>query len=307
VRLDKNAGLMVDVENLADSGAENIGLFRTELQFMVAANMPRQDEQYEVYREVLDKVGARDVVFRTLDVGGDKVLPYMQIGAEENPAMGWRATRMVLDRPALVRVQMRALLRAAAGRKLSIMFPLITTLGEFRASRDLLMREKQRLEKFGHAVPSKIEIGTMLEVPALVWQLDKLLPELDFLSVGTNDLMQFFFAADRGNPRTGQRYDFLSLPSLRLLAHVQALCSAHNVPVSICGELGGRPLEAMALLALGYTRFSLPSAAIGPVKRMVRSAHFARLKEDMAKLLEDAPDGMRLAVQDMAERHAIKL
>ena len=307
VRLDKNAGLMVDVETLADSGAENIGLFRTELQFMVSANLPRQDEQYEVYRNVLDTVGDRDVVFRTLDVGGDKVLPYMQIGAEENPAMGWRATRMVLDRPALVKVQMRALLRAAAGRKLSLMFPLITTIDEFRTSRDLLLRERDRLASFGHDVPQKIELGTMLEVPALVWQLDKLLPELDFLSIGTNDLMQFFFAADRGNPRTGQRYDFLSLPSLRLLAHIQELCAKHNVPVSICGELGGRPLEAMALLALGYKRFSLPSAAIGPVKRMVRSAQFEKLQKDMAALLEDAPHDMRAAVEAMAEKRSIKL
>jgi phosphotransferase system enzyme I (PtsP) len=292
---------------LNDSGAENIGLFRTELQFMVSAHMPRQSEQEDVYRSVLDSVGARDVVFRTLDVGGDKVLPYMRVGAEENPAMGWRATRMVLDRPALVKVQMRALLRAAAGRKLSIMFPLITTVDEFLASRDLLMQEKARLEKFGHAVPEKIEVGTMLEVPALVWQLDRLLPELDFLSIGTNDLMQFFFAADRGNPQTGNRYDFLSLPSLRLLAHVRELCASHNVPVSICGELGGRPLEAMALLALGYNRFSLPSAAIGPVKRMVRSAHFARLQKDVEALLADPPDDIRAAMQQIADARSIKL
>lgn len=307
IRLDKNAGLMVDVENLAESGAENIGLFRTELQFMVAANMPRQDAQMAVYQQVLDSVGERDVVFRTLDVGGDKVLPFMQVGAEENPAMGWRATRMVLDRPALLKVQMRALLRAAAGRKLSIMFPLITTIDEFRQSRDLLLAEKARLEKFGHGVPAKIEIGTMLEVPALVWQLDQLLPELDFLSVGTNDLMQFFFAADRGNPQTGSRYDFLSLPSLRLLAHVQKRCAAHDVPVSICGELGGRPLEAMALLALGYRRFSLPSAAIGPVKRMVRSAHFDRLHTAIHTLLDTPPEDLRAGVHKMAEDHGIKL
>ena len=307
VRLDKNAGLMVDVENLSESGAENIGLFRTELQFMVSANMPRQDEQMAVYRQVLEHAGTRDVVFRTLDVGGDKVLPFMQVSAEENPAMGWRATRMVLDRPALVRVQMRALLRATADRKLSIMFPLITTVDEFRQSRDLLFGEKARLEKFGHAVPSQIEIGTMLEVPALVWQLDQLLPELDFLSVGTNDLMQFFFAADRGNPQTGSRYDFLSLPSLRLLAHVQEKCAAFDVPVSICGELGGRPLEAMALLALGFERFSLPSAAIGPVKRMVRSAHFTRLQSQMKTLLENPPEDMRAAVQELADTQSIKL
>ena len=307
VRLDKNAGLMVDVENLTDSGAENIGLFRTELQFMVAATLPRQDEQQAFYRRVLDSVGNRDVIFRTLDVGGDKMLPFMRLAAEENPAMGWRATRMVLDRPALVKVQMRALLKAAAGRTLSLMFPLITTIDEFRMSRDLLYGERDRLQKFGHAVPQKIELGTMLEVPALVWQLDRLLPELDFLSVGTNDLMQFFFAADRGNPQTGDRYDFLSLPALRLLAHVQSQCAAHDVPVSICGELGGRPLEAMALFGLGYRRFSLPSASIGPVKRMVRSAHSEKLGLAVAALLQDGPQNMRAAMHEIADAQGVKL
>ena len=307
IQLDKNAGLMIDVETLQDSGAENIGLFRTELQFMVAARLPRQAEQEEVYRAVLDKAEGRDVVFRTLDVGGDKVLPYLRTGAEENPAMGWRATRMALDRPGLVRYQLRALLRAAAGRTLSVMFPLITTLDEFAKSRDMLMLERDRLTKFGHAVPETIEIGTMLEVPALVWQLDELLPQLDFLSVGTNDLMQFFFAADRGNPQTSDRYDFLSLPALRLLAHVQNLCANHDVPVSICGELGGRPLEAMSLVGLGYRRFSLPSASIGPVKRMVRSLNSQKLAAAVDDLLDDNPHDIRRAMLEIADAQAIKL
>jgi phosphotransferase system enzyme I (PtsP) len=307
IQLDKNAGLMVDVESLSDSGAENIGLFRTELQFMVSATMPRANEQEVMYREVLDSVGERDVVFRTLDVGGDKVLPYLRTSVEENPAMGWRATRMALDRPGLVRVQMRALLRAAAGRKLSIMFPLITTVEEFRATRNLLELEKTRLESFGHAVPTSLEIGTMLEVPALVWELDQLLPELDFLSVGTNDLMQFFFAADRGNPQTSHRYDFLSLAPLRLLAQIQEVCASHKVPVSICGELGGRPLEAMALLGLGYEKFSLPSASIGPVKRMIRSASQAKLQAAMSGLLSEPPVNMRDAVQQIADAQGVKL
>jgi len=307
VRLDKNAGLMVDVETLEDSGADNIGLFRTELQFMVAARLPRQSEQEEVYRAVLDKVGARDVVFRTLDVGGDKVLPYLNMTVEENPAMGWRATRMALDRPALVRVQLRALLRAAAGRKLSVMFPLITTKDEFVISRDMLYAERDRLQQFGHKVPETIEVGAMLEVPALVWQLDQLLPEVDFLSVGTNDLMQFFFAADRGNPQTSDRYDFLSLPALRLLAHVRELCAVHRVPVSICGELGGRPLEAMALLGLGYRRFSLPSASIGPVKRMVRSVNGRRLERAVAEALTKNRIDMRAPMREIADAQGVKL
>lgn len=307
VRLDKNAGLMVDVDTLGDSGADNIGLFRTELQFMVSARLPRQNEQEEVYRAVLDKVGERDVVFRTLDVGGDKVLPYLGLAAEENPAMGWRATRMALDRPALVRVQLRALLRAAAGRKLSVMFPLITTLEEFTESRDMLFAERDRLAKFGHKVPATIDVGAMLEVPSLVFQLDQLLPQVDFLCVGTNDLMQFFFAADRGNPQTSDRYDFLSLPAMRLLAQVRDMCAAHNVPVSICGELGGRPLEAMALLGLGYRRFSLPSASIGPVKRTVRSVNTKRLEQAVWGAMQKNRSDLRPLMSEIADAQGVKL
>ena len=307
VRLDMNAGLLVDVENLNDSGAENIGLFRTELQFMVSAQMPRQDSQFEFYSRILKLAEGRDVVFRTLDIGSDKVLPYLQTGREDNPAMGWRAMRMALDRPALLRVQLRALLRAGAGRVLSVMFPLISTVEEFEAARDLLLRERDRLVGFGHKVPEDLRIGTMLEVPALVWQFDRLLPQIDFLSVGTNDLMQFFFAADRGNPLTGTRYDFLSLPALRLLSHVRAQCADHHVPVSVCGELGGRPLEAMALMGLGYRRFSLPSAAIGPVKRSLRSTHFGRLQAAMDDLLENPPEDIRAALQNIADAQAVRL
>ena len=221
VRLDMNAGLLVDVERIDESGADNIGLFRTELQFMVAARLPRVNEQQAVYERVLKDVGGRKVVFRTLDIGGDKVLPYLRSNQEENPAMGWRAMRMALDRPGLIRYQLRALLRASAGRELSIMFPLITTLAEFEASRELLDMEVARLAKFGRPGPERIKVGTMLEVPALVWQLDQLLPRIDFLSVGTNDLMQFFFAADRGNPMTGTRYDMLGVAPLRMLDHVR--------------------------------------------------------------------------------------
>ena len=304
--LDKNAGLMVDVETLNDSGAENIGLFRTELQFMVSARLPRQSEQEEVYRAVLDKAGGRDVVFRTLDVGGDKVLPYLRMAGEENPAMGWRATRVAMDRPALVRVQLRALLRAAAGRKLSLMFPLITTFEEFIQSRDMLFAERDRLAAFGHQMPKKIEIGAMLEVPALVFQLDRLLPELDFLSVGTNDLMQFFFAADRGNPQTSDRYDFLSLAAMRLLAQVREMCDAQHVPASICGELGGRPLEAMALLGLGFRRFSLPSASIGPVKRTVRSLNTQKLSSAIAEAMETGRSDLRPLIREIADAQGVR-
>ena len=307
IRLDMNAGLLVDVERIDESGADNIGLFRTELQFMVAARLPRVNEQQAVYERVLKDVGGRQVVFRTLDIGGDKVLPYLRSNQEENPAMGWRAMRMALDRPGLIRYQLRALLRASAGRELSIMFPLITTLAEFEASRELLDLEVARLAKFGRPGPERIKVGTMLEVPALVWQLDQLLPRIDFLSVGTNDLMQFFFAADRGNPMTGTRYDMLSVAPLRMLDHVRDMCERHDVPVSLCGEMGGKPLQAMALLGLGFRRFSVPSAAIGPVKRMLRSAHTQRLETAVREALDKPTADMRAELENIANRQGIKL
>jgi phosphotransferase system enzyme I (PtsP) len=307
IQLDMNAGLMVDVENLGESGAENIGLFRTELQFMVAARMPRQGEQQAEYERILKAVGDRDVVFRTLDIGGDKVLPYLRTRQEENPAMGWRAMRMALDRPGLVRHQIRALLKAAGGRRLSVMFPMLTTVEEFEQSYDLLMHENQRLQGFGHKVPSQLRVGAMLEVPALVWQLDRLLPKLDFLSVGTNDLMQFFFASDRGNPMVSARYDLLSLPSLRLLSHVREICDKHDVPVSICGELGGQPLEAMTLMGLGYRGFSLSSASVGPVKRMIRSVNMNRLDLAVSGALDAPEDDLRQQLMGIADGQGVKL
>ena len=319
VRLDMNAGLDVDVERLESSGADNIGLFRTELQFMVSAHLPRLQEQQNFYTQILQKAGARDVVFRTLDIGGDKVLPYLTPHTEDNPAMGWRALRMSLDRQALLRYQLRALLRAAAGKRLSVMFPLVTTRAEFMAARQLLEKERALAQKLGHKIADSIAVGTMLEVPALVWELEHLLPEVDFVSIGTNDLMQFLFAADRGNPRLVGRYDMLSYPALRLLAHVQNLCQAQGTPVSLCGELGelgtksggpklgGGTLEAMVLLGLGFTRFSVPALAVGPIKRMVRSVHLRRLREGVESIMLTPPENLRAAFHQLAQQQGIKL
>ena len=307
VTLNLNAGLMVDVDNLAMSGAANIGLFRTELQFMVASRLPRQEEQRAFYGQVLDAVGDNKIVFRTLDIGGDKVLPYMRIGQEENPAMGWRAVRIALDRPGLLRYQVRALLAAAAGRDLHIMFPLVATVDEFRAARALVQKECDRNVKFGLPEPRSLQIGTMLEVPALTWQLDELLPEVDFISIGTNDLVQFLFASDRGNPRVGNRYQFLSVPVLRMLQHIRQKAGAYGVPVSICGEMVGHSLEAMAAMALGYQELSIPAPAIGPVKRMIRSVNQARLSHAVTRLLVEPGVDLRRGLTSIAEEQGIKL
>ncbi|MDO8533221.1 MAG: phosphoenolpyruvate--protein phosphotransferase [Xanthobacteraceae bacterium] len=264
-----NAGLLVDLPHIAETGADGIGLFRTELQFMVAATLPRTGEQLRLYRAVLDAAGEKPVTFRTLDVGGDKVLPYLRSVEEENPALGWRAIRLGLDRPGLLRMQLRALLHAAAGRELKLMFPLVAAVEEFDRSRALVERELTHLRRHGHPLPERVQIGAMLEVPSLLFALDEILDRVDFLSVGSNDLVQFLFAADRGNSRVSSRFDPLSAPVMRALKAVVDAGRTHGKPVALCGELASRPLEALALIAIGYRTLSLSAAAIGPVKAMV--------------------------------------
>tara|TARA_R110000868_G_scaffold54982_1_gene171252 strand:- start:4763 stop:7033 length:2271 start_codon:yes stop_codon:yes gene_type:complete len=307
VALYVNAGLQVDLRHLHESGAEGIGLFRTELQFMVAAKLPSLKDQIELYTAVLDAAGDHPTVFRTLDVGGDKMLPYMDVAAfkEENPALGWRAIRIGLDRPALLRHQLRALLTAAAGRSLRVMFPMVAEVAEFKRARAFVDKELARLKKFGHPVPAHLEIGTMLEVPSLVWQLDTLLPLVDFVSVGSNDLMQFLFAVDRGNSRVSNRYDLLSPATLGFLRFIVTKCRAHNVPVTLCGEMSGKPLEAMALVGLGFRRISMSPAAIGPVKMMVRSLPAGRLEAFMEGLYGLPDASVREQLAGFAADHGV--
>ena len=309
VALYINAGLQVDLGHLQESGAEGIGLFRTELQFMVAAKLPSLKDQIELYNAVLDAAGDHPTVFRTLDIGGDKMLPYMDISdfKEENPALGWRAIRIGLDRPALLRHQLRALLTAAAGRSLRVMFPMVAEVAEFKRARALVDKELARLKKFGHPAPAHLEVGTMLEVPSLVWQLDTLLPYVDFVSVGSNDLLQFLFATDRGNSRVSNRYDLLSPAVLGFLRFIIKKCRAHEVPVTLCGEMSGKPLEAMALIGVGFRRISMSPAAIGPVKMMVRSLN-AGVLENYMEGLYGLPDAtVREALAGFAQDHNIAI
>ena len=284
-----NAGLSVDLPHIADTGAAGIGLFRTELQFMVAPNFPRTSEQYTLYRAVLDAAGDKPVTFRTLDIGGDKVLPYMRNVEEENPALGWRAIRLGLDRPGLLRTQLRALLRAAGSRALKIMFPMIATVDEFDQAKELVERELTHLRRHGHKLPDEVEVGSMVEVPSLLYQLDELLERVDFLSVGSNDLVQFLYAVDRGNPRVSSRFDPLSAPVLRALRDIADKCHEHKKPVTLCGELASQPIGALALAAIGYRSLSLTPSAVGPVKAMLldldcrKAAAFLRPAHRQAK------------------------
>lgn len=302
-----NAGLAVDLDNLEETGAEGIGLFRTEFQFMVAEEMPRLDAQTALYLRVLDAAGDRPVIFRTLDLGGDKVLPYMQAEREDNPALGWRAVRMGLDRPALLRLQLRALISASRGRELHVMFPLVATVDEFRTARALVDRELAWAFRRGRPTPAALRVGAMIEAPALIWHLDALLPMTDFVSVGTNDLMQYLFAADRGNARVSDRYDCLSPPALRALKSIGDACRETGTPVSVCGEIAGRPLEAFALISLGFSRLSMPPAGIGPVKRMVLSTDRGAAARGLAPLLKSGGGSVRNEIETLARKLNVAL
>lgn len=309
VTLLMNAGLLVDLPHLGESGAEGIGLFRTELQFMIAARMPKLKEQQALYAAVLDAAGTRPVTFRTLDIGGDKVLPYLRTGQEENPAMGWRAIRLGLDRPGLLRTQIRALLKAAEGRELRVMLPMVTDLDEVRQTRTLIERDLAHLRRHGHAGPEHIRIGAMVEVPALLFALDELVQEVDFISVGSNDLLQFMTATDRGNTRVASRFEPLSRPFLRALRQIVRTAGKAGLPVTLCGELAGNPLAAMTLIALGYRSLSMSPAAIGPVKAMTQALPAGELAAALDAMLDASGPGndLRGALSAFAEKEAIPL
>jgi phosphotransferase system enzyme I (PtsP) len=293
ISLNINAGLLFDLPHLDQSGADGIGLFRTELQFMIAATFPRLEQQTRIYKSILDAAGDRPVVFRSLDVGGDKVLPYFRANKEENPALGWRAIRMALDRPALFRTQIRGLLRAAHGRELRIMLPMIADVGELKAARALIDREVMILKRHGRPEPKRLLIGAMIEVPALLWQLDRLLPLADFASVGSNDLMQFLYAADRGNMLVANRFDSLSPAGLKALGVIVEAATRHHVPLNLCGEMAGKPIEAMALIGLGFRSISMAPASVGPVKAMVLSLDAGDLRRRLNELLDVRATSLR--------------
>jgi phosphotransferase system enzyme I (PtsP) len=305
-----NAGLMVDIPQLEESGASGIGLFRTELQFMVAATFPKADAQEKLYRAVISESGGKPVTFRTLDIGGDKVLPYFRNAPdEENPALGWRAIRLALDRPGLFRTQLRALLRASAGSELRLMVPMVSEILELKQSRELVQNEVRHLSKFGHGLPNKVHLGAMLEVPSLLFDLDNLMKEADFISIGSNDLFQFFMATDRGNSHVAGRFDTLGIPFLRALKTIADKAKEHNTSLTLCGEIASRPITALALLALGINKTSMSPAGIGPVKDALLKTDIAALRSELLPCLENStsPRCARTLIEDFAEKNDIPL
>ncbi|MEO5612183.1 MAG: phosphoenolpyruvate--protein phosphotransferase [Sphingomicrobium sp.] len=304
-----NAGLAEDAASLELTGGDGIGLFRTEFQFLVSATLPGRERQQRLYAKVLESAGDKPVTFRTLDIGGDKALPYLADAKDEaeNPAMGWRALRLSLDRSTLMKAQARALIEASAGRVLRVMFPMISEPWEYEEARALIEEQIEWARKSKRKLPSRVEFGAMLEVPALAEMLDLLLPRIDFLSIGTNDLTQFLFAADRADPRLAERYDWLSPAILRFLKRVIDAARNANVPVRLCGEMGGRPLEAMALIGIGAENFSITPAAVGPIKAMVRSLDAGEVRQRLDQLLKRPPANLRKALTDWARRHSVAI
>ncbi|OHV86321.1 phosphoenolpyruvate--protein phosphotransferase [Mesorhizobium sp. ORS 3428] len=310
VDLLMNAGLAVDLPQLSESGAAGIGLFRTELQFMVASTFPRAEAQERLYRDVLDAARGKPVTFRTIDIGGDKVLPYFK-GAvqEENPALGWRAIRLTLDRPGLLRTQIRALLKACGGLELKLMLPMVTELSEIAQAREIIDREVRHLSRFAHHLPTSLKLGAMLEVPSLLFQLDELMKAVDFVSVGSNDLFQFMMAVDRGNTQLADRFDTLSAPFLRVLKTIADAGVRNHTPVTLCGELAGKPISAMALIGLGFRSISMSPASIGPVKAMLTELPLQELEDFFKDNLMAPAQGtpMRALLQAFADDRSIPL
>jgi len=307
IALQMNAGLIVDMPHLEESGADGIGLFRTELQFMLSRSLPRHERQLTTYKTVLDEAKNKPVVFRALDIGGDKVLPYLRQTTEENPAIGWRAIRMSLDRPALLRTQVRAFLYAASGRELRIMIPMVSEAAEIDLVRAQVDKELGLMLRKGLPPPSSLKLGAMIEVPSLLFELDALLPKVDFVSIGSNDLMQFLFAADRTNARVGSRYDCLTVAPVRVLNELVKACARHKTPLTLCGEMAGRPLEAMALIGLGFRTLSMAPASIGPVKTMILALHAGAVQQIAERFLREGKGSLRTELTRFAEEHGIEI
>ena len=306
VEININAGLPLDLQYLDETGADGIGLYRTEIPFMVRSRFPDVEAQRSLYSTILDQAGKKPVLFRTLDVGGDKVLPYWDHSAEENPTMGWRAIRIALDRPSLLRQQLRAMIQAAEGRDLRIMFPMIAEVAEFDRARAIVDLELERARDRGTPPPKSLRVGSMIEVPSLAFQLPALLKRVDFLSVGSNDLFQFLFASDRSNPRLSERYDPLSPTVLSFLRVVLDQCRDADVPVGLCGEMAAHALDAMALIGLGFRSISVPPPVVGPTKMMIRSLTVKPLAQYMDALYDLPHHSVRGGLRAFALDHGVK-
>jgi phosphotransferase system enzyme I (PtsP) len=302
-----NVGLSFDFDYLDTTNCDGVGLYRTEIPFMTASSMPSVEEQLPFYKELMGKAGRKKVIFRSLDVGSDKLLPYWSGVSEENPAIGWRSIRITLDRRAILRKQLRAFIIAAAGKELNVMFPMISDLEEFEEAKETLMIELEKEQKKGFDIPKKINIGIMVEVPSIIFLLDEVLEKADFISIGTNDLSQFIFACDRGNARLNDRYDVLSVPFLRVMKEILDKANKAGVQCSVCGEMASNPIEALALVGLGYRNLSMSGASFGRVKSMIKSVKVAEIEDYINELLKTSQKTIRPQLISFAYDHGIDI
>jgi len=307
ISMNLNVGLFVDAHQLGSPDVDGVGLFRTELPYLASRDLPTVEDQQKIYRDAFEKAKGKRIIFRSFDIGGDKQVPYIQVENEENPAMGWRATRIGLDRPVILRQQFRALIRAAAGENLHLMFPFIATFAEYDATKSLLMKEMERAKDEGITPPASIKLGSMIEVPSILFQLPELMSRVDFVSIGSSDLLQFLFACDRGSPRVSGRYDPLNIGVIRALRSVSEAAKPHKVDVGFCGDLATRPIDAMALIACGIHSLSMPPAAIGPIKAMIRSLDVGKLQAFISYIEREPLATLRPQLERFAKDHGVEI
>jgi len=305
ISLNVNAGLFVDTASVLQVGVEGIGLYRTELPYMTSSQLPEVEVQRQLYVQMYSQLPGKRIIFRSFDIGGDKKVPYLHAGEEENPAMGWRATRIGLDRPGILRTQFRALIGAAAGQVLHVMFPFIAQVSEFEAAKKLFLLEMELAKEAGHVMPVSVKIGVMLEIPSLLWQLPQLMERVDFVSIGSNDLMQFLFACDRGASHMADAYDTLSPVMLRVVRQVVQHADAKGVEVCFCGEMARKPLDALALLGVGVRSLSASASAMGPLKAMIRSVNAEQIIKYMDHLITSDAPTLRHFLSAYARDHGI--
>lgn len=305
VSLSLNGGLPIDLNLLETFNLEGVGLYRTEIPFMMRTTFPNINAQIEIYQEVFDQANSYPVTFRTLDIGGDKIIPYMWRTSDENPALGWRGIRVSLDRVNFFSQQLRALMSAAQGKPLRLLFPMVSDISEYQKARQYVEHEWNHAKEKGALLPTSLSCGIMLEVPSMVEQVEALPKDVDFISLGTNDLFQFFYASDRTNPLLSDRYDVLSTPFLRYLERVHALCKKRKIPVNVCGEMAGNPLEAIALLALGFRSLSVSGSAVGHLKKMILKLPLKEAEIFLKKALETYSSSLRSDLQDFSKKHNV--
>ena len=299
-KISANIGSSVDISSAIENGADGIGLFRTEFLYMKSDHLPTEEEQFNAYRRAVEQLNGKRLVVRTLDIGGDKPLQFMPLPKEMNPFLGYRAIRIALDRPEMFRTQLRALLRASEFGKINIMFPMITTLEELQAAKKIYYEEQQKLAVDHPGIGRDVHLGIMIEVPLAALNAERLAAEVDFFSIGTNDLIQYCFAADRGNDSVSYLYQPLNPTFLKLIKHIIDAGHAHDTTVAMCGEMAGDRYALPLLIGMGLDVYSMSASSILRTRSMMKQLDSKKCQElyQQAVTTCDSMTGVKKLVQD---------